>query len=93
MCNSNNQFTVLTKLTASHFQVNLAIFVVLLRVIFTKISTKYQTDNVEKTKSVKFTVIYIYTVVCKTKILISHRALLSIINPRCNEYNREMFPT
>ncbi|KAL9982453.1 hypothetical protein ACROYT_G004496 [Oculina patagonica] len=30
--------------------VNLAIFVVLLRVIFTKISTKYQTDNVEKTK-------------------------------------------
>lgn len=30
--------------------VNLAIFLVLLRVIFTKISTKYQTDNVEKTK-------------------------------------------
>ncbi|XP_027041930.1 adhesion G-protein coupled receptor D1-like isoform X3 [Pocillopora damicornis] len=30
--------------------VNLVIFVILLRVIFTKISKKYQTDNVEKTR-------------------------------------------
>ena len=28
------------------------IFVILLRVIFTKISKKYQTDNVEKTRQV-----------------------------------------
>ena len=33
-----------------HFQVNLVIFIILLRVIFTKISKKYQTDNVEKTR-------------------------------------------
>ena len=33
-----------------YFQVNLVIFVILLRVIFTKISDKYQTDNVEKTR-------------------------------------------